>query len=68
MEAEWLKLFSDPGTIIFLIPIVAILVGGIIAIVKILIHHRERMTMIEHGIHPDYQPEDLPEDDEGMPQ
>jgi len=68
MEARWLKLFLEPETMIFLIPIVAILVGGIIAIAKLLIHHRERMTMIEHGIHPDYRPEDLPEDDEGMPQ
>ena len=54
-------MFLRPDTIVFLIPISAILVGGIIAIVKILIHHRERMTMIEHGIHPDYRPEEPPE-------
>ena len=62
MEAEWLRLFFRPDTLVFLIPIAAILVGGIIAVAKILIRHRERMTMIEHGIHPDYRPEDSPED------
>ena len=67
MEAEWLQLFFRPETLVFLIPIVAILTGGIIAIMKILIHHRERMTMIEHGIHPDYQPEESLED-EGVAQ
>ena len=66
MEAEWLKLFFKPDTIVFLIPIVAILVGGIIAVVTILIRHRERMTMIEHGIHPDYRPEE-PLEDEDLP-
>ena len=65
MDQNYLRLFFEPETLVFLIPIVAILTGGIIAIVKILIRHRERMTMIEHGIHPDYRPEELSED-EGM--
>lgn len=60
----WVKLLSEPETLVFLIPMLAILVGGIIAIVKILIRHRERMTLIEHGIHPDYPPEESPEDEE----
>ncbi len=67
MDQEYLRLFFRPETLVFLIPTLAILVGGIIAIMKIVIHHRERMTMIEHGIHPDYPPDELPEDD-GMGQ
>jgi hypothetical protein len=38
------------------IPIVAIIVGGAVAIAKLLIRHRERMVMIEMGMHPDYPP------------
>ena len=64
MEAEWLKLFFKPDTIVFLIPITAIIVGGIISVVTILFRHRERMTMIEHGIHPDYRPEESPENED----
>ena len=71
METSWLSLFSRPDTLALMIPfaalmipVVAIVVGGIVAIAKLLIRHRERMTMIEHGIHPDYQPEELPEDGE----
>ncbi len=67
MDAEYLRMFLKPDTLALMIPVVAILVGGIIAIMKILIHHRERMTMIERGIHPDYPPDELPED-EGMGQ
>ena len=63
MEAEWMRLLFRPETLVFLIPITGILVGGIIAIMKILIHHRERMTMIEHGIHPDYPPEESLEEE-----
>ena len=51
---EWPSLLIRPETIVFAIPIVAILVGGILAITKILIRHRERMAMIERGMHPDH--------------
>ena len=64
MEESWIRLFSRPDTLVLMIPIVAILVGGIITIVKLLVRHRERMTMIEHGIHPDYRAEELPEDED----
>jgi hypothetical protein len=37
----------------FLIPIVAILVGGAIAIVAMVHKHHERIAMIERGIDPD---------------
>ena len=37
----------NPAILIFMIPITAILVGGIKAIVTLVIRHRERMAMIE---------------------
>jgi hypothetical protein len=57
MEVFWQR-FLDPDVIVFLVPIVAIIGGVIIAVVKMLIKHRERVIMIEHGIHPDYPPDD----------
>ena len=39
-----------------LIPIVAILVGGAIAITAMLIRHHERIAKIERGIDPDASP------------
>ena len=39
------------------IPITAIvitgIIGGIVAVVKLISHHRERMAMIDAGMHPD---------------
>jgi hypothetical protein len=40
----------------FLIPIVAILVGGAIAITGMIHRHNERLTKIERGIDPDAPP------------
>ena len=37
----------------FLIPIAAILVGGVIAIVVLILRHQERIAKIERGIDPD---------------
>jgi len=37
----------------FLIPIVAIIVGGAIAVVAMVHKHQERIAMIERGIDPD---------------
>ena len=60
------EIFTDAGTLsivlVFSIPIVAIIGGCITAIVKMLITHRERVKMIEHGIHPDYPPDEDDED------
>ncbi len=39
----------------FLIPITAIVVGGIIAVVVIVLKHQERIAKIERGIDPDAQ-------------
>ena len=47
---------------VFMIPIVAILVGGAMAITKMMISHRERLAMIERGIHPDASQPTPPED------
>lgn len=44
-----------------LIPVVAIIVGGVVAVVKIIIRHQERMAMIDRGMHPD-QLQDDPKD------
>ena len=52
------SLISNPVFLALMIPIVAILVGGSITIVKLLISHHERMTLIDRGIHPDYPPKD----------
>lgn len=54
---NWEYLLTLPG-IIFFIPIVAIVCGSVTAMVKMLIQHRERMGMIEQGLHPDYPPGD----------
>jgi|WetSurMetagenome_2_1015567.scaffolds.fasta_scaffold1399083_1 hypothetical protein len=51
----------SPDIMPFMIPIVAITGGITLAIVKLLIRHHERITMIQHGIHPDYPPEDKAE-------
>ncbi len=49
----------QPVTLIFLIPVLAVL-GGI---VQMLIKHRERMAMIERGMNPDQAKIDARRDD-----
>jgi len=41
---------------IWLVPIVAILMWGIIAIVKMILTHQERIAKIERGMDPDAAP------------
>ena len=50
---EWLSYVARPETLVFIIPIVAIVMVGIVTVTKLLIRHRERMAMIERGMHPD---------------
>jgi hypothetical protein len=38
---------------VWLVPIAAIVVWGVIEIVKMALAHQERLALIEHGIHPD---------------
>ena len=60
----WQQLIDKPDLLatfmFFLVPIVAIISGVTFVIVKKVFAHRERMAMIERGIHPDYPPEDEP--------
>jgi hypothetical protein len=48
----WERLLQEE-VLVFLVPITAILVGGAIVITKLIIRHRERIAMIEHGMDPD---------------
>lgn len=61
---SWADFFSNEETVALLIPITGIVVGGIVAIVVIMLRHRERMALIEQGLHPDHPPEEAdPEQD-----
>jgi hypothetical protein len=53
-DSQWPAFLDRPATVVFAVPIAAILVGGILAITRMLIRHRERMAMIEQGMHPDH--------------
>ena len=52
----WFRMLQTE-VVVFLIPIVAIIAGATIKIVKMVHAHNERITMIQHGMHPDYPPE-----------
>jgi hypothetical protein len=49
---EWSRIL-DPAILGLLIPVIALLVGGAIAITKMITKHQERLAMIERGINPD---------------
>jgi hypothetical protein len=48
----------EPEILVFCIPIVLIALGGLVKLSKMFIDHRERMAMIEMGIHPDCPPDE----------
>ena len=48
---EWLTSMGP-----FAVPVVAIVVGGVIAIVVLVLKHQERIAKIERGIDPDAPP------------
>jgi hypothetical protein len=52
---DWLKHLVSNDTFLFFFAIVGIpvIVMGLKEIIKLLIKHRERMAMIEHGMDPD---------------
>jgi hypothetical protein len=54
---KWWPLLLNHKTLGCAIGIAAVLVVGITVIAKLLIRHRERMTMIEGGMHPDHPQE-----------
>ncbi len=53
---DWSKLSADELAVS--IPILAILAGVVIALTSMWMRHRERMAMIERGMHPDHPPEE----------
>ena len=61
---SWPNIFSNPAALALMIPIVAILVGGISEIVKRIFRHRERMAMIERGMNPDDKPAEKPAEED----
>jgi hypothetical protein len=42
----------NPGTLAMLIPVLVILGGIVVGIGNMIMHHRERMAMIERGMDP----------------
>ncbi len=63
----WMHFLSRPEVLVFTIPIVAIVVGGIVTIVRRLVVHRERMAMIEQGLHPDHPPDEITSEQPSAP-
>lgn len=63
---NWMRLL-EPEVLVFMIPIVAIFCGSIISIIKRSHKHRERMTMIAAGMHPDFPPDEEPTEDGDIP-
>jgi hypothetical protein len=45
---------------VWLVPIAAIVVWGVVELVKMVLAHQERLAMIERGIHPDSVKKDQP--------
>jgi hypothetical protein len=52
-ERICMMMHSIIGLGIWLVPIVAILIWGIIEITKLILRHQERIAKIERGIDPD---------------
>jgi len=44
------------GLGVFLIPIAAIVIGGVISVMKMILSHQERLAKIERGMDPDAPP------------
>ncbi|NQU25018.1 MAG: hypothetical protein HQ567_27345 [Candidatus Nealsonbacteria bacterium] len=54
---SWNELLK-PETIVFVTGGLAIVIFGSVAIIKAMARHRERMAMIERGMHPDHPPDE----------
>ena len=56
-SSDWISLFRDPESatmvMVMVIGTLAVIGGVVIAVTKSIIRHRERMAMIERGMHPD---------------
>jgi hypothetical protein len=57
MDSLFWRRLLDPDVVVFLIPIVAIIAGATIKIVKMVHAHNERIAMIQQGMHPDFPPD-----------
>ena len=55
---DLISLLTDPIFLAIIIPVTAIIVWGIVTVVKAMIRHQERMAMIDRGIHPDHPPDE----------
>jgi hypothetical protein len=57
----WIRVL-DPDVLVFLLPIVIfsvlIISKTCVKITQMIIAHHERIALIQHGIHPDYPPDD----------
>ena len=53
MEASWAGMFLRPESAVFVVAVVGIVVLGVVGLVKALLRHRERIAMIQNGMHPD---------------
>ena len=57
IAADWADRLLNEDVLPLLIPILGIVVGGVvggaIVITKLVIRHRERIALIERGIHPE---------------
>ena len=56
IEITLLEKILKPDVLPFMVGALAIVVFGGLAIIKTIIQHRERIAMIQHGIHPDADP------------
>ena len=50
-----------PEISVFVVAVVAIVVCGVVQITKTVLRHRERIVMIQNGMHPDAHAEENPE-------
>jgi hypothetical protein len=53
------SMLDNPQVFAMLIPLAAIVMGGTYALARAYMRHKERLAMIERGMHPDAQ-EDKP--------
>jgi hypothetical protein len=51
--SQWFQSLLRPEVMPFVVAGIAVCGGMVIAISKAIMHHRERMAKIEHGIDPD---------------
>jgi hypothetical protein len=50
---SWLDLFADPLVLLIGIPALGIILAALLIILRSSMSHRQRMAMIERGLHPD---------------